>query len=74
MENRYCPECGVTCGGKFCWRCGKRAVNAIMVCPNCEGRVSIVGKFCGECGRPIQEEIKEHIQRERGGEKSGDEV
>ena len=68
MENRYCPECGVACDKKFCWRCGRQAVNAMMTCPQCERRVSIVGKFCGECGKPIQEAIKEHIVEERKGE------
>ena len=64
MENNYCPECKVLCSGKFCWRCGKPAVSAIVKCPNCEEMVGIIGKFCDNCGKPIQEEIQEHIKRE----------
>jgi len=67
MLNNYCPECSVLCGEKFCWRCGKKSINGMLMCPHCENEVSIIGKFCGFCGKPIQEEIKEHIQRERGG-------
>ena len=70
MENNYCPECKVICDGKFCWRCGRRAVSSIVGCPYCDEKVTVVGQFCGNCGKPIQEAIQEHIkrERERGGE------
>jgi len=68
MLNNYCPECQVLCSGKFCWRCGKRSVVAMVKCPYCGEEVAIVSKFCGNCGKPIQEAIKMHIERERGGE------
>lgn len=70
MENNYCPECKVICDGKFCWRCGRRAVSSIVGCPYCDEKVTVIGQFCGNCGKPIQEAIQEHIkrERERGGE------
>ena len=76
MLSNYCPECKVVCGGKFCWRCGKRSVAGFMECLECRNETSIVGNFCGFCGKPIQEAIREHVQKERekGGEKSGDTV
>jgi predicted amidophosphoribosyltransferase len=74
IVNNYCPECKVCCGEKFCWRCGKESVSAILECPHCNADVSVIGAFCGNCGKPIQEAIKEHIMKERGGEKSGNAV
>ena len=68
MENNYCPECKVLCSGKYCWRCGKRSVAGMFKCPHCENDVSVVAQFCGSCGKPIQEAIKGHFKRERGGE------
>jgi predicted amidophosphoribosyltransferase len=42
----------------------------MIKCPNCKEMVGIIGKFCDNCGKPIQEEIQEHVkrERERGGE------
>ena len=74
MVNNYCPECKIICIGPFCRLCGERSIAAIIKCPHCENEVTILCKFCEFCGKPIQEEIKEHIAKERGGEKVGDAV
>ena len=78
MENSYCPECNVLCGEKFCWRCGRLAIRAVLKCPHCYDTfgemVSVIGKFCGYCGKPIQEAIAEHIQKERLNSLTGEEL
>lgn len=79
MLNNYCPECKVVCSEKFCWRCGKESIDAILKCPNCEEDVTLIGAFCGNCGKPIQEAIKQHIEKKReevrgGGANGGDDT
>lgn len=66
MINNWCPECGVTCSGKFCWRCGGETISVMLKCPHCENEVTVIGQFCGFCGKPIHEAIKEHVKEERG--------
>ena len=68
--NTFCPGCRTIGSGKFCAGCGEPALPAMLKCPHCSFDVSVYGKFCENCGRPIQEAVQEHINRERGGEKS----
>lgn len=65
MESRWCPECSVVASGMFCKFCGRPTAKMYLVCPNCEQETSVIGKFCGGCGRPIQEEIREHLEKTR---------
>lgn len=75
MLNNYCPECDMPASGKFCVRCSRPTISAELDCPfggeMNPHKTMVWNKFCGECGKPIQEAIKEHIQKEREEVKNG---
>lgn len=50
--------------GKFCQVCGGPTLDAILKCPHCNENANVYSKFCCECGKPIHEEVKEHLARE----------
>ena len=75
----YCAECnsvGSKHDSKYCARCGKELIESEIMCPHGgelnPHKASIWDKFCGVCGKPIQEEIQEHIKRERERERGGE--
>lgn len=64
-----CPECNQKCelGDEYdgvtveCPRCGKEFVARkpvpLIVCPACQGRVSVMAEACPHCGHPILPEV-----------------
>ena len=64
-----CPECSQKCelGDEYdgvtveCPRCGKEFVARkpvpLIVCPACQGRVSVMAEACPHCGHPILPEV-----------------
>lgn len=63
-EARFCPVCKVARYGTFCHFCGGPTIDAMLKCPHCEENASVYSKFCTECGKPIHEEVKDHMARE----------
>ncbi len=72
--NNWCVKCETSTTQKHCTRCGKKTIPAYIRCPKCDAEVFVLSKFCGECGRPVQEEVNEHVNKWRGGEKSAAKV
>ena len=64
-----CPECSQKCelGDEYdgvtveCPQCGKEFVARkpvpLIVCPACQGRVSVMAEACPHCGHPILPEV-----------------
>lgn len=63
-EARYCPVCRGARFGKFCHFCGGPTITVSLKCPHCSENATVLSKFCCECGKPIHEEVREHIARE----------
>lgn len=64
---RICSDvkCERATTAKYCGICGKGTIPLFLKCPHCQKEVSIRMNFCEECGKPVQEEVKAFVEKER---------
>jgi len=63
---KWCKKCGSIRPGIYCWVCGGKVMSIEVKCPGCGEKISALNKFCENCGRPVQDVVKEYL--EKGGE------
>lgn len=51
MKQPFCKKCDLVRGGRYCYKCGTKLVEAVTVCL-CGHELDSVDSFCEECGRP----------------------